>query len=458
MSVGRTTSSPLLRGGAVRLMAVLIAVLLTATTSSSVMGQPRPNPRARPNARPADEGAAPVAEPEVAPDEPPAADERTYTELKVDEAARKNESTVNQTLTKGKFEGDEKERFDQFFKEYFLPQWTQKKGVTNLLKHRGKLRSYLGKKSIGGSAVQDHLNELVLEYMNGLAEGDYHPAVRINAMLTIGDLNRTGSDSGTPLPDALPVLITAAENAKLPMAVRAAAMVGVLRHASSGTLDDEARRSLTLAMTRLATGKVSEGVAAQGEAWLRMQAIETLGILGSVGEENGVFKAMAKTVADEKLPSFLRCTAAGSLGQLNYSSAGGINATETAAALVRYASRACEDELQAATKAADAWQASKKPDDPNAMNKPANFVSCRRLAQRLDAVLFALEGKPNDANRKGIVSLIRDQNQRTSLEGLGKAIQGAIEALDVKDDSKDMKPVVVELEKTLKAWQGKNGG
>ena len=47
-----------------------------------------------------------------------------------------------------------------------------------------------------------------LDFLKKLVVGDYHPAVKINAMLAIGELNRveqSGRDAAVPLPEALDV-------------------------------------------------------------------------------------------------------------------------------------------------------------------------------------------------------------------------------------------------------------
>ena len=135
------------------------------------------------------------------------------------------------------------------------------------------------------------------------------------------------------MPEALKVLLAAVENGKLPDAVRAAAMVGILRHAEAGIRDEDARRSLTAAMLRLTAEDPPTGPAAPGREWILAQAVETLGLLGSVGEDDAVYKAMLKTVDDGKLRLCTRSIAAESLGQLNYAGAAGIDPSEAAATL-----------------------------------------------------------------------------------------------------------------------------
>ena len=65
-------------------------------------------------------------------------------------------------------------------------------------------------------------------------------------------------------------------------------------------------------------GKSAAGPVTASREWICRRAIDTLADLGSVGQNNAVFNAMLKTVADAKLSIFTRSTAAESLGRLNY--------------------------------------------------------------------------------------------------------------------------------------------
>ena len=55
--------------------------------------------------------------------------------------------------------------------------------------------------------VYHHLNDLVLEFMQSSSPGKYHPAVRFNAMLAIGELAGADRPGAPPLPEALKVLV-----------------------------------------------------------------------------------------------------------------------------------------------------------------------------------------------------------------------------------------------------------
>ncbi len=358
--------------------------------------------------------------------------EKKYDSRPVDIGLKKEDSKIRAILREGKFADPQaKADFDAFYTDYFLSRWSLQGDVTKLIKYRQDLSSHF-RTAIPGE-VHDHLARLVLDFLTKLAGGDYHPAVRINAVLAIGELNSvepSGHDAAVPLPEALDVLIAAVESKKLSDGLRAAAMVGILRHASAGISGGEAKKKVNDLMLRLATADVPAGSALSARAWMVAQAAETLGALGAVGEKNDAFTALLKIVADTKLPFLVRCAAADALGKLNYSSAGGINPVETAAALGQLAIDACKDGLETT-------------------KDTASVAFRRRMLRRLDAVLTALGGD-DEKSPRGIQLLAKEPPQKTFVDGLQKVTKEAVEKLDYKlSEEEDMKDTVTTLQKQL---------
>ena len=116
-----------------------------------------------------------------------------YGEDPVDQTQKNKIKDIGPTLNTGKFDNDQqKNDFDTYYKTYALPRWTQLSTLNNLRDYHKELFSNLSRAKSG--EVHDYLNKLVLDYMGKIAKSDkYHPAVRINAMLTIGDLNSVDS-------------------------------------------------------------------------------------------------------------------------------------------------------------------------------------------------------------------------------------------------------------------------
>ena len=167
----------------------------------------------------------PEAEP-ADPDELRPAPRENYEDIAVNETLKNQTAKVRVMLTTGKFSAaSDQTLFDQYLTEYFLPRWTQYKEwkenwkiISNLQSYRKELHARID--LARAAEVFDYLNELVLDFMNNLASGDYHPAVRLNAMLMIGELNgfddKTGRKSDVPLPAALNVLLSAVQISNFP--------------------------------------------------------------------------------------------------------------------------------------------------------------------------------------------------------------------------------------------------
>ena len=382
-----------------------------------------------------------VREPEPLPADPnekaPQPDKK-YDELtltKAEEAKYMRQgSEIRRILVEKKFDGNQ-QMFDENINRYFLGRWTLWKNVTLLPSFRNQLTNYFRQTKSG--PVYDRLNTLALDFMNKVVRGNYNPAARINAMLAIGELNSvepSGNEPAVPLPAALTSLIAAVNDAKLPDAIHAVAMVGVLRHLEAGVRDEAARRSVSEAMLRLVTADPPAGTSAAGQEWIMAQAADALGLLGATGDGNKVFNALVGIVADARYSNRTRCVAARALGRLNYTGATGIDPLAAGAKLARFAADCCTEEARTSKEAA----------------QPIPF---NRIKQHLDAVLTALGGVDN--SHKGIISLARQPAQQTPLAELQKSIKTLS---DMPGEGRDLGPPVEDLDKKLEAWLQAQGG
>ena len=425
---------------------LLFAIILGAIASQSAVAQRLPPARGFPPG-PMDGRFDPMGpkapEPELAdPDERPPQPDKKYDELPLIKAEadkyKKQRSKIRRIMQAKKFDGNQP-MFDAYFLRYFLVRWTQWENIPFLPGYRQKLRSYF--RQIKSGPVYDHLNVLVLDFMNKLARGNYNPAARINAMLAIGELNDvepSGSAAVVPYPEALKTLSDAVSDADLPDAIHAAAMVGVLRHAEAGIRDEGSRRALATVMLRQATADPPTGPSAAGREWIMAQAVDTLGLLGSTGDDNDVFKAMTGIVSDTRLSDRTRSIAAGALGQLNYAGAVGIDPLAEAAKLARFTADCCAEETRLS-------------------KESAQSVSRRRIKQRLTSALTALTGV--DDSHKGIMSLARQPDQKTLLAEMHDSIKELSDLFDDRrSDGNDMGPPIENLRKKLETWLQKQSG
>ncbi|MBN1395468.1 MAG: hypothetical protein JW959_10630 [Pirellulales bacterium] len=426
----------------------LAAIVVGVVACQTSMAQRPPIPRGRPTA-PGEGSFGPEAPkpeelgPKIAdPDEQPPKADRRYKEIPLTKAEenkyKRQLFNIRRILMAGKFDGN-REMFDEFMKRYFLGRWTLWDNRPSLPGFRKDLRNFFRQAKSG--EVYDHLNALVLEFMNDLAHGEYNMAARVNAVLAIGELNGVEagvSSPAVPYPRSLEPLLDAVGGADSPDAIRAAAMVGVLRHAEAGIGDENVRRSVSEAMLRLATADPPTGPSASGREWILAQAVEALGLLGSTGDGNRVFEAISGVVSDSRLSDRTRCVGAAALGHLNYAGAAGIDPLKGAAKLARFIADCCAEEVR--------WS-----------KEAAQPVSRRRIKQRLEAALTALGGV--GGGRKGIVSLAGKPEQQTLLAEMQKSIKDLADLLDDRrSEEQDMAPPIDELRGKLEAWLGKLNG
>lgn len=387
-------------------------------------------------------GGVPNLEPEKAdPDELPPKPKRQYKELRLtkrqENALQKKQRDIGRIL-RAQALGGKQQDFDDYFNKYFFGRWTRWENRTSLPSYRKKLRTYF--RQTKGGEVYDHLNALVLEFAKTVARGDYNPAVQINATLAVGELNRSeqsGSDAQMPLPQALTTLLDIVNDPKLSDALHAAAMVGIQRHATSGISDANIRRSLTDAMLKLATAEPPTGPSVMGQQWIVAQALDTLGLLGSPGDGNAIFKAMINIVSDSRFSDRTRTIAAAALGRLNYAGVTGVDPAAEAAKIARFLLDAVAEQTRISTEA----------------SQP---VSPRRIKQLLNSSLAALAGLGE--RKKGIMSLTNQAEKKALLDELHKTIKTPSDLLDGRSQGQDLGPPIEELRKGLEAWLLKQSG
>ena len=169
--------------------------------------------------------------------------------------------------------------------------------------------------------------DVILRTSKALAKSaDYHPATRYNALLLLGQLNKTEAiDSRPPLPDpsVLVNLIGPFRSENSPPMLRYAAILGLLRHAElCGPLNCPAsfkprvRAGLAKILLPVIQDKQSpEGVDEQAHDWLRSRAVEVVGHLRLKGEPD-VVGPLAQLLVDEHEDLDLRCAAAEALGRM----------------------------------------------------------------------------------------------------------------------------------------------
>lgn len=275
------------------------------------------------------------------------------------------------------------DRFRDFFQRGLFAQMTRSEYLGQLADLRQDfLRQYVRATKV--PAVYNELNQITLKAMPVFIAGSYHPAVRYNATLILGELDQKpavefGPDKGPPVPlaEALPVLVSAYKSNKMPDLVKIGAMVGIHRHIQYRTdLPADQRGAIAKDMYDLLQEKEPPaGRTAEGHDWMRRRAIDMLTTIGEPGARGEVVIALAGVIEDDNESLAMRYHAAESIGRLKYSSAPQIDLKKLAVEFAELAIEAGKGE-EAAVK--------EQPLYP--------YPSRRRLAKGLSSVCTGIEG------------------------------------------------------------------
>lgn len=333
-----------------------------------------------------------------------------FRELNCDDSLKRQNSQVQAMLRNQQFANDqEEELFDRYWKGYWFPLWTKAENVTLLPAYRNQLGIAFRNGKRG--KPYETLGEIALQYGRGMAQGHFHPATRVNAMLMIGELNQqeaaTPGEGPKPLLAAQKVLLDTLEDPQQIDAVKVAALIGLYRHAElDGILPTKPQPDMVglpdvvdAMLSVLQAKSPPQGRSAEGHAWMRAQAAKILGRLKTMGRNGEVPNAMGAMVAEQDADLSTRCVAADALGELYYRP-GGINGGLLAEALARLAVDACHAE--------------------------ADDFSRRRLKHRLNTVSNALNGKESDAQARGVSAVV----QRDLISQIRDPLKAMCDALD----------------------------
>jgi hypothetical protein len=208
----------------------------------------------------------------------------------------------------------EKAKVQEYFTGYYFPAMTQT--APEDLAILGNLRYDLFRKYLWATdheALQRDLTEIALNATKrivGASRPPYHPAVRYNAVLVLGQLDQQYAVEGAaarppvPLPAATELLVkvvaAAADDKPVPPPVVLGAVIGLERHARfREALAPGAADAMTKALLKLATReKPIQEMDRETYDWLRLRTAGVLAQLGSIGPKNEVLNAIFKLAAD----------------------------------------------------------------------------------------------------------------------------------------------------------------
>ena len=199
-----------------------------------------------------------------------------------------------------------------YFKVYVPAKMTAPDGIKDLTAVTQEAANLLVRaQRSNNQAVIQRITLLLLESMKGVAEGNYHPAARINAILLLSRLDRQPANPATktpplPLEQTLPILLSLYQDENNVDGVRAAALHGIHRHVRFGFpgIDAESRGTITQEMTSLLNAPAPAGRNAKAHAYLQRFAVDILDLVRPA-EDNSLGTQLVSISADSSRPDLI---------------------------------------------------------------------------------------------------------------------------------------------------------
>lgn len=247
---------------------------------------------------------------------------------------------------------------DDYFKKYYFPTMTSTS--SHGLGQLEKMREDLFKRFLHGAAskpAQDYITNLTLKVMKVIAMDNYHPAVRYNAVLILGQLDKEYTARGAnprppvPLPEGTSALLAIMENdemrgVKIPTMLKVGALVGLERHGRFGIDPKYAQRTTQAAIAVIQQKETPAEISTDVHHWLKCQAGRVLARQFAAGPSAAVHDALVGMIADKSMSLADRCCVAALLKEMNYAAANGLNTTAAVTALGGLAKDVLGDEAE----------------------------------------------------------------------------------------------------------------
>jgi len=370
-------------------------------------------------------------------------------EISSREAKSKRGAVTKALRDPAAFQANRKD-MDDYFTKYYFPSMTLQTELGSL----GKRRENLFKQFIRPAkvaAARQHLTDLTLKTMRMISRGNYHPAVRYNAVLILGQLDEKVAGTGAgaakpvPLPAAANELLELLEKDELDQvrvhaSLKLGALVGLERHARFGIDRQNAERLTKAALAMIAREEPPADLDAEVYHWMKCQAARVLARQFAKGPNAQVQAAITGMIADAHMSIEDRCSVAKLLKQIEYSSAAaGVDVTATLSALGDLTKTVASEEAEKANN----FQQEMLRGNRGARAGDAELTYQRRqLVARLHSIY---EG--GSSLSKGLPDAERQQ-----LQSLLATLEPVMEIADGKDAGDlEITPKVIELESQVRS-------
>ncbi|PQO41854.1 hypothetical protein C5Y96_00330 [Blastopirellula marina] len=217
----------------------------------------------------------------------------------------------------------------KFFRDAYLKSWTSKANWTQAgAKRQEFLRAYYGP-LYSDQAARAMVNEIMVEFMREYIKPNYHPVLRYNAILLVGDLRSKEMDNINQTPEvpyapATAILLSALEDPNQSDAVKVGAWIGLMEQCQlygvnlGAMAGPEKTKVMDLVVKTLSEKAPPEGRGADAHTWMRKRAIDVARSIGNAGRDGALANALNIIILDESLPIEMRCNAIAAIGHLNY--------------------------------------------------------------------------------------------------------------------------------------------
>lgn len=244
-----------------------------------------------------------------------------HEQLKSDEAALKVEKMSRLYLLTG---NGSKGPVIGYYQYYVPAKMTElPDGVKHVSKLCKETLAYLSR--IQRSNRPEVTKQLLLSVFKGMkqvAEGNHHPAARINAILVLARLDTAPANNATrtpptPLSNVLPILLAIYGDEDNVDGVRAAALQGIRRHVlySFPRMSGQDKTTIATAMTQLLESETPQGRPPNAHAYLQRFAIDILEMLGPANDA-ALGDKLVSISTDPNRPSLIALYSASRIGPM----------------------------------------------------------------------------------------------------------------------------------------------
>ena len=208
-----------------------------------------------------------------------------------------------------------------YFKVYVPAKMTAPDGVKEISTVAQEAANLLVRaQRSSNSQVAQQITVLLFDGMKGVAEGNYHPAARINAILLLSRLDRQAANPAAktppiPLIQTLPILLSLYQDTNHVDGERAAALHGLHRHVRFGfpQITPADKATLTQEMSALLAAQTPQGRNPQAHAYLQRFAVDILDTLRPA-EDNSLGTQLISISTEPKRPDLIALYSASRFG------------------------------------------------------------------------------------------------------------------------------------------------